>query len=71
MLDETKGVPQWKELKSKMCQDADFNTGDGANTESKFLPLAAESVAAIDIYGSKMKCLDEEELELVGNFDTN
>ena len=71
ILDETKGAVQWKLLKTKMCEDADFNTLDNANPDSKFLPLAEQAVPVIDIYGSKMKCLDEEELELFGNFDTN
>ena len=58
------------DLKTKNCTESDFNWGDGRETDSRsrFYPIKSNMRRDIEIYGSKLKCIDES-LDLIGNFD--
>ena len=62
------------ELKTKICEQGDFNDIDGTNSEtSPFYPLNPQSFTDLRTYGvGKMRCLaDLKELEMFGDYDTN
>ena len=40
LVDNETGGLQFKVLKTKMCEESDFNDHAGSNKSSKFLPLA-------------------------------
>ena len=55
-------------LSTKPCE---LNTVDGTNLDSSFYPTPQDLEKDLLTYGPKMKCWNEESLDLFGNFDNS
>ena len=59
------------EIKTKPCKPEDFNWGTDLDTKSKFFPVNPVSLKDLQTYSPKMKCIDEKDIEIMGNFDSD
>ena len=69
--DETEGSLFFNEIKTKLCTSKELNDVAGSNTNSKFFKTDPESEGDLGTYGPKMRCIDDDNLDVFGNYDTN
>ena len=59
-------------LKWHQCTDEELGLKKaGLPWTERFFPIAEKSRRNVEIYGSKLKCLDLEDFEMFGNFDSD
>ena len=58
------------EIKTRPCKDSDLNDLDNSNSLSNFYPINKYSELNQQFYGLKLKCIDNEELSVYGNYDS-
>ena len=58
-------------MKTRPCKPEDINWGTDPDTKSKFFPVNPVSIPDLKVYSQKMKCIDEDELEILGNYNTD
>ena len=71
-LNDTSPGISFKEVKSRPCNDKDFNLGTSLAPESSFFPIKPVSMKDLTTYSSKMKCLeDTNSTEIFGSYNTD
>lgn len=68
--DEYKGNVEWSEIGTHFCLDQEFNDVEGNNEETKFYPTDPFSEKKLKLYGNKLKCMDEENNTIFGNYNS-
>ena len=51
-------------IKTKPCEDKDFNNVDGSNEESNFYKVTESTEILLKAHGHKLKCIDGEEFSI-------
>ena len=79
-IDDDSPSISFKEVKSRPCEEKDFNPGtrllseseSEAESESSFFPVDLFSLKDMNNYSSKMKCLDStNSTEIFGSYNTD
>ena len=71
---DTKGKLIWQEIQTKYCDKELITNVDGTNKYSKFFMTNPVSVSDLNAYGSRLKCIDDQDLRsltMYGNYQTN
>ena len=68
--DETKGKITFEPIKTRKCNEDDFNDLEGSNSQSRFYKSESQyTFDATKDYVEQMLCLDEDQINMYGHYN--